>query len=125
MKPILVSAWLLLMIGAANGQTGAAWREDFQTLENWSELNFQKIPKHSLYRTEMLDGQTVLRAESDNSASGLICRQSFNPFETPVLRWRWRVDNIFQKGDATCKDGDDYPLRVYVLFTYDPALASF
>lgn len=28
-------------------------------------------------------------------------------------------------GDAATKDGDDYALRIYIIFPYDPAEASF
>jgi len=72
-----------------------------------------------------LAGRTILKAVADASASGLVYTNAFNPYETPVLRWRWRVENVLTNGNATRKDGDDYPLRVYVLFDYDPSLASF
>ncbi len=34
------------------------------------------------------------------------------------------VKNIFEKGDASKKSGDDYPLRIYVMFKYDPQKAG-
>ncbi len=43
----------------------------------------------------------------------------------PVLRFRWRADNVLEKGDATRKDGDDYPIRVYVTFPYNPEDATW
>ena len=46
-------------------------------------------------------------------------------YEYPLLRWRWRADSVYRKGDARKKAGDDYPLRLYVLFPYDPGEASF
>jgi hypothetical protein len=33
--------------------------------------------------------------------------------------------SVYEKGNARTKDGDDYPLRVYVLFEYDPDKAGF
>jgi hypothetical protein len=36
------------------------------------------------------------------------------------VRWRWKVDNLVLKSDATRKDGDDYPARLYITFEYDP-----
>ncbi len=32
---------------------------------------------------------------------------------------------MVQKGDATRKDGDDYPARLYITFEYDPDKVSF
>jgi hypothetical protein len=34
------------------------------------------------------------------------------------------VSNIYQKGDEKKKSGDDYPLRIYVVFKYDSRKAS-
>lgn len=121
MKQTIVCVVVLLAAGLA----GAQQREEFDTLEAWKPLTFPKIGKQTQYSVQTLENRSVLKAEADASASGLIMNEPFNPYETPVLRWRWRVENVFQKGDATRKDGDDYPLRVYVLFTYDPEKASF
>jgi len=46
-------------------------------------------------------------------------------YRYPVVRWRWKVDNVYAQGNLLEKAGDDYPLRVYVMFKYDPAKASF
>jgi hypothetical protein len=40
------------------------------------------------------------------------------------LRWRWKVDRVYAQGNYRLKSGDDYPLRVYVLFAYDPERAG-
>lgn len=32
--------------------------------------------------------------------------------------------NVYRKGDMRTKAGDDYPLRVYILFQYDPEKAG-
>ena len=119
-KKLLLGTLLLPALWAA-----AEMREEFDTLEAWKPLTFPKIGKQTLYSIQTLENRSVLKAEAVASASGLIMNEPFNPYETPLLRWRWRVENVLQKGDATRKDGDDYPLRVYVLFTYDPEKASF
>lgn len=116
-----IAALLLISAGLAD----AEMREEFETLAVWKPLTFPKIGKQTQYSIQTLENRSVLKAEADASASGLIMNEPFNPYETPRLRWRWRVENVLQKGDATRKDGDDYPLRVYVLFTYDPDKASF
>jgi hypothetical protein len=65
-----------------------------------------------------------MRATAEASASGLIHRVDADPRETPVLRWRWKVENLISGADITRKQGDDYPARIYVAFAYDPSRAS-
>ena len=60
----------------------------------------------------------MLKAESRDAASCLIYRQEYDPKEFPILSWRWKVDNILDKGDETKKEGDDYAARVYVIFPH-------
>jgi len=99
--------------------------EHFDTLHNWEPLTFPRISRHSNYSIVELDGKNVLRAHSNNSASALVHKKRFNVFENPVLQFRWRVENVFEKGDARKKSGDDFPARVYVLFEYDSSKAGF
>jgi len=35
------------------------------------------------------------------------------------------VENVYTHGDAKTKSGDDYPLRIYIVFKYDPGKAGF
>jgi hypothetical protein len=60
----------------------------------------------------------VLRAESRGAASGLILENEIDLKEFPVLSWRWKVENILEKGDASRKEGDDYAARIYVIFPH-------
>jgi hypothetical protein len=60
----------------------------------------------------------VLRAVSNASATGLIYKYPYDLKEFPILTWRWKVENNYKKGDATRKDGDDYPARIYVIFPH-------
>jgi hypothetical protein len=100
-------------------------REDFTSLDAWRPLTFPKIARHSAYSIASGAGsETWLRAESDCSASGMVWKTRYDAREYPRLRWRWRVENVYAKGDVTTKSGDDYPIRLYVLFPYDRAAAS-
>jgi len=102
------------------------FREEFTSLDAWRPLTFPKIERHSTYAIAANAEQAEfwLKAESDNSASGIIWKKQYDVYGYPKLRWRWRVENVYEKGDATKKSGDDYPVRVYVIFQYDPATAS-
>ena len=112
---------------AAAQDRSVLFHEDFDTLDNWKPFTFPspKIRKHSVYTIETNGGEGFLRAESNDSASAIVYKEAFNAIEYPKARWRWKVSNIYQKGDARAKTGDDYPLRIYVMFEYDPDKASF
>jgi hypothetical protein len=100
------------------------FREDFNNLHNWRPLYFPKIKRHSLYTITGEGNNRFLRAVSSSSASGLIFKREYNIYKFPYIEWRWKVDNVYKKGDASSKAGDDYPIRVYVLFKYDPEKSS-
>lgn len=91
----------------------------------WQPLTFPKIDRHTSYSLVPVNGKDVIRARSDNSASGLIYRVHIDPQQYPVIRWRWKVSNVYAKGDAHHKSGDDYPARLYVAFAFEPDRASF
>ncbi|RZB32432.1 MAG: hypothetical protein SRB2_04437 [Desulfobacteraceae bacterium Eth-SRB2] len=55
----------------------------------------------------------------------IIRKISIDPTEYPIITWQLKITKIFEKGDVTKKQGDDYPARIYVTFTYDPAKLSF
>ncbi len=99
--------------------------EEFRSLDAWERLTFPKIPDHTEYAIEADDDRAVLRAESRASASGLVSKDSFDVYAHPRMNWRWKVDNIYFNRNVREKDGDDYPIRIYVLFEYDPDKASF
>lgn len=123
-RSILMLAVLLVAFPVRAGEETVLFREDFRNLENWRPLLFPKIPKHSVYTVETEGDQHFLRAESDASASGLIYKKEFNIYDYPHIRWRWKVDRVYRKGDIHTKAGDDYPIRVYVVFKYDPERAG-
>ncbi len=100
------------------------FREEFNSLADWKPLTFPKIPRHTLYRIQKEDLKNILVAQADQSASGIIYTKTFNIYKTPMIKWKWKVSNIYQAGDEKKKSGDDYPLRIYVVFKYDPGKAS-
>ncbi|WP_420843666.1 DUF3047 domain-containing protein [Marinobacter salexigens] len=93
--------------------------------DGWEPLEFPKIKQHSRYELVTEDGAQVVKAETDGGASGLITRLDIEPEIAPLLNWRWKVSNVFEKGDARAKSGDDYPARIYVAFEFEPGKAGF
>lgn len=103
----------------SSGQPGIALPQ------GWKPLTFKKIPRHTEYVLVRDGEQVVVKATSEASASGLTKEVSINPKDYPMVRWRWKVENLLQRSDVSRKDGDDYPARLYITFAYDPEHVSF
>jgi len=84
------------------------------SLEQWESKQFKN---QTLYQLVELDGARVLKADSNNSASGLFKTQRIDLQQTPVLNWRWRIENRLDTRNEQAKSGDDYAARVYVVIS--------
>lgn len=85
-----------------------------QGLAQWEERRFAG---QTDYRMVAVDGRRALRARSDGAASGLFREIQVDLTETPYLHWSWRVENTLGPLKERTRDGDDYPARVYVVFS--------
>lgn len=110
---------------AASALQATGWREDFADLNRWQPLLFPKISAHSTYQSVTVDGGTALRAESHASASGLVLKKPYDVHSLPILRFEWKVQNVYVGHDPKQKAGDDYPMRIYVIFPLDEKNAGF
>ena len=93
--------------------------------DGWKPLTFKKIPKHTSYEVVKDGDVTIVKAVSEASASGLTKPVVIDPKEFPIVRWRWKIDNVLNGSDVTLKEGDDFPARLYITFAYDPDKVSF
>ncbi|MEE4608804.1 MAG: DUF3047 domain-containing protein, partial [Desulfobacteraceae bacterium] len=109
---------------SADTEPSVAIRERFDTLDAWKPLTFPKISRHTTYTIEVEGENRVLRADADASASAIVHTSRFAVRQFPEIRWRWKIQRPLAKGDARTRAGDDYPMRVYVIFEYDPEQAS-
>ena len=123
-QTILILPLVIFSLGYAVGEK-TLFKEDFDSLDRWDPLYFPKIKRHSSYTIVSSGTEKYLRAESDASASALVYKKKFNVYEFPNIRWRWKIDNVYRNGNAKTKEGDDYPIRIYVIFKYDPKRAGF
>jgi hypothetical protein len=130
---VLLLTWLLMA-------PACLWAESVAVLEvgkfsasqvgqampdGWKPLTFKKIPKHTSYEVVKDGDVTVVKAVSEASASGLTKPVVIDPKEYPIVRWRWKIDNVLKGSDVAIKEGDDFPARLYITFTYDPDKVSF
>lgn len=84
--------------------------------EHWRPLGVSSAKNATRYALVADDGVTVVRADAVASASALSRTIHVNPAEFPLLRWRWKVNQVIKNGDIHSKAGDDYAARVYVMF---------
>lgn len=82
-------------------------------LNGWNDKGFKGKTRYTLVTD---DDRTVLRAESNHAASGLLKKISVDVKKVPIIRWSWKVSHSLKKEDVTVKKGDDFAARVYVVF---------
>jgi len=127
-KGFLFLCILSAILLPAQGESGAGdilFHDDFVDLDQWKPLTFPKIEAHSTYTIEAEGDTSFLRTESRASASALVHRDTFDVTQYRKVRWRWRIEHVYEGGNAEEKSGDDYPIRIYVMFRYDPDVGSF
>ncbi|MCQ1061202.1 DUF3047 domain-containing protein [Photobacterium sp. ZSDE20] len=84
---------------------------EHEALGTWKVKHFQGRTQYVQVR---LEGQRVLKATSNNSATLLSKPIRIDLVETPYLNWSWRVENQLKGLNETTKDGDDYAARIYL-----------
>jgi hypothetical protein len=87
--------------------------------DGWKPLTFKKIERHTVYKLVKDEGGVVVKATSEAASAGLTKEVRINPRDYPIVQWRWKVANVYKKGNVARKDGDDYPARLYITFEYD------
>jgi len=85
----------------------------------WEPVTFRSIRRHTSYRVVKVDGLTALKAESDNSASGLVYGIDRPVSQLPILKWKWKISKTLKKGDARYKASDDFSARIYLIFGHE------
>lgn len=93
--------------------------------DGWKPLTFEKIPRHTQYELVKDEETVVVKATSQAAASGLTKEIKIDSKEYPIVRWRWKVENLLKKSDVTRKEGDDYPVRLYITYQYEPDKVGF
>ncbi len=82
-------------------------------LNEWLPKKFVNETSYSLIK---VGKNTVLKAVSQNSASGLIKKIRVDIKEYPFLNWSWRIENqLTGTFDEKQKHGDDYAARIYIV----------
>lgn len=98
--------------------------DDFENLENWIYVKQPLVKNETKYSIVRQGTKTVLKCESNNSASSLQSKYNFNVYEYPIVRWRWKTDKLLSTGDIRKKKTEDATLRIYVNFSYNKETAD-
>ena len=88
------------------------------TEKELSSLKVRKIrgaDAKTMYSVGNNENGKFLRAEADNSASGLGKEIKINLNETPFLNITWKVEKDLSGIDESTKKGHDYAARVFVV----------
>lgn len=113
---------LMLLIGlplpaVTAGAADTLFVENFENGlgPTWQSKSFQGETTYKVVPCEL---GYCLQADSSSAASGLSYEITFDPYDYPILAWRWKITHTVPGGDARTKTGDDYAARVYVVFPH-------
>lgn len=97
---------------AVPGEAPAPWRV--------IQLNSKIAPTQ--YRLRVWDGVAAVEARAQSSMALLARPLALDLKASPILCWRWRVEDVVKSANLATKAGDDYAARVYVAFGLPPEL---
>lgn len=120
------------VVAIAFGQTDRFWAARFSEEspgppnKSWSVHNFPKIARHTRFALVRDGGGTVLKAESDRAASGLVKKMDIDPARYPYVEWSWKIDTVIDASGWGEKQSDDFAARFLVIFDgHDGAFSFF
>ena len=121
MKALLLLILLLVCNQAEASDTELhLGRFSTKDLTGWKEQTLGLMKPKTSYNFSRDNDKEVLVAHSTKSASGKIYTLNLDPKEYPTLKWSWKIDHVLAAADERSKKGDDYPARVYVVFSSGP-----
>lgn len=91
----------------------------------WRIIQFDTKISPTAYQTRVWDGVSGVEAKADGSMALLAREVEVDLKATPMLCWRWRVNDVVKNADMNAKAGDDYAARVYVAFRLPPDKIDF
>ncbi len=86
------------------------------TVEGWERESFAGETIYTLVTDSTLQ-QTlnVLKASSDNTASGVFRKLRIDLEKTPWIHWSWKTEQLFSGINEKEKSGDDFVARLYIV----------
>jgi hypothetical protein len=122
MNRFLLAAACLLLTTAAGARTTIQIGDfsDAPLGEQPRAWRLAKLPfaEPTEFQVASIGGVRGVRMDARNAGAALYRSVGVDPATTPVLRWRWRVDQLVAGADIRRKQGDDLSARLYVMFDY-------
>jgi hypothetical protein len=87
---------------------------DVGKIAGWEEHIFKG---RTLYSMDDSSASRTIKASCIETASALYQENEIDLRKTPVLRWSWRVNDVQSQLREREKSGDDYPARIYAVYT--------
>lgn len=118
-----VLLWLLMKMSAATGYAAENSNIVISTfgqkdLSSWQTKEFDGTTSYTFFKDDAR--RWVLKAQSSDSASGLAREIEVDLSKTPYLNWSWKVEKLPEVENERTREGDDYPARIYVIFSTGP-----
>ncbi|MBP8120381.1 MAG: DUF3047 domain-containing protein [Burkholderiales bacterium] len=91
----------------------------------WEPWILSRFLARTQYQIVEHDGERVLAASANVSASGLLQPLAVSVADYPYLSWRWKVPELIADADNASRIGDDSPVRVIIAFDGDRSKLDF
>jgi len=91
----------------------------FDAAGTWVHTPLSKLKRDTAYTVSKVEGQSVLHATANGSASAWVLLERFDIAATPLLEWRWRTPALIKSAANEDPKREDAPLRVIVGFGGD------
>lgn len=85
----------------------------------WNDFIIHSGKKRTIYEIVTFENQRVLRATSEQSASGLQALIDVDPKSKSWISFSWWAEHMLEHADMNRADGDDSPNRIVLAFDGD------
>ena len=110
-------AFAMLLVQSVHGQDVFSKLSPGQAMPKEFRLVAYPNVKPNQFALVAVEGKTVLKVESANSAGSMAVPVALLGAQTSTtLQWRWKIDRYLEKADMDEKLADDHSARLYVFF---------
>jgi hypothetical protein len=88
-------------------------------MRGWQEVTVLPGKRKTIYQAQVFDGESVLFARADQSASGLQVPLDIDVNTKRFLNFSWRAETLPDEADVSVRDAEDSVVRVIVAFDGD------
>ena len=103
----------------------AAFSEEDNSDSIWELAPFGRKDPTIYSAAKKENGESIIKAESNQSISSVQVNLNANPQMFPIIEWEWMIQSVLESGDVRERDGDDYAARIYITFDYPVSDLSF